>query len=264
MKLLLQSDDYGMTRAVARGIIHGIENGIIRNTGMFTNMPWAEECAEWMKPYLSKIALGVDLNLSTGSPILNPTQIPSLVKETGSFYTSWESRKLDTAANNFNHANMEDVRKELDAQIQRFIYLFGKKPDYLHAHAYETDSIIQVHQELARKYTIPYCSDIMEKLTGTSLKDYRIGWYIKPPTLENQMNSSLENYIINNSEQLLKQDYCFIIGHMGYVDKELMNLSSYHLYRINDLNAVVSETIKNWIQSNNVELITYKNLKTFQ
>lgn len=260
MKLLLQSDDYGMTRAVARGIIHGIENGIIRNTGMFTNMPWAEECAEWIKPYLSNIALGVDLNLSTGSPLLSPDEIPSLVKENGSFYSSSESRRLDTEDNNFNHANMEDVRKELNVQIQKYIELFGKKPDYLHAHAYETDEIIQVHQELANQYDVPYCSDIMYKYTGITVKDYRIGWYIKPPTLENQVHSSLENYILDNSAKLLSNDYCFLIGHMGYVDRELMDLSSYHLYRMNDLNAVVSDTIKHWIKTNNVELITYKDL----
>ncbi|MFR5600563.1 MAG: ChbG/HpnK family deacetylase, partial [Holdemania filiformis] len=37
MKLLMQSDDYGMTPAVARGIVDGIEKGILRNTGMFMN-----------------------------------------------------------------------------------------------------------------------------------------------------------------------------------------------------------------------------------
>ena len=32
-----------MTPAVARGIVDGIEKGILRNTGMFMNMPWARE-----------------------------------------------------------------------------------------------------------------------------------------------------------------------------------------------------------------------------
>ena len=34
MKLLLQSDDYGISRAVARGIVYGIDQGLIRNTGL--------------------------------------------------------------------------------------------------------------------------------------------------------------------------------------------------------------------------------------
>ena len=46
MKLLIQSDDYGMTPAVADGIIYGITHGVVRNTGLFSNMPWAAECVE--------------------------------------------------------------------------------------------------------------------------------------------------------------------------------------------------------------------------
>ena len=75
MKLLMQSDDYGMTPAVARGIVDGIEKGILRNTGMFMNMPWAEACADWIKPCLNEIALGVDLNLTTGAPLSAPSDL---------------------------------------------------------------------------------------------------------------------------------------------------------------------------------------------
>ena len=260
MKLLIQSDDYGMTRAVAKGIIHGIENGIIRNTGMFMNMPWTDECAEWIKPYLSKIALGIDLNLTTGRPISNPKEVPSLVNEHGNFYTSWESRKMDIEENGFNHVNLDEVRNELDKHIQKYIRIFGKTPDYLHSHAYETKEILQIHHELAKKYDIIYCSDIMENLTGKGILDYRIGWYNKPPTLDNQANSSFKQYILNNSMELLKNDYVFLIGHMGYVDKELMNLSTYSLYRLNDLDAVVDREIIDWVRENKVELISYKDL----
>ena len=38
MKLLVQGDDYGFTKAVTYGIREGIQNGILRNTGLFTNI----------------------------------------------------------------------------------------------------------------------------------------------------------------------------------------------------------------------------------
>ena len=75
MKLLVQSDDYAISPAVARGILYGIENGIIRNTGMFMNMPWSVECGKLIMPYLDKIALGIDLNLTTGTPLTKPDLI---------------------------------------------------------------------------------------------------------------------------------------------------------------------------------------------
>ena len=39
-----------------------------------------------------------------------------------------------------------------------------------------------------------------------------------------------------------------------------MELSTYSLYRLNDLDAVVSPEMINWINTNKVELITYKDL----
>ena len=40
MKLLVQGDDYGFTKGVTYGILDAIDNGILRNTGLFANMPY--------------------------------------------------------------------------------------------------------------------------------------------------------------------------------------------------------------------------------
>ena len=85
MKLLVQSDDYGISKAQAHGCIEGIRNGLIRNTGFFTNMPWAEECAEWIRLYLNQIAFGIDLNITTGKSVLPHPQIPTITIEDNSF-----------------------------------------------------------------------------------------------------------------------------------------------------------------------------------
>ena len=81
MKLLVQGDDYGITRAVSLGCMHGIKNAVVRNTGMFANMPWIEECVEWIRPYLDQIAFGIDLNASTGPSILGHEKLPTLTHE---------------------------------------------------------------------------------------------------------------------------------------------------------------------------------------
>ena len=48
MKLLTQSDDYGFTRGVACGILDAIEDGVVRNAGLFVNMPESERAAsQW-------------------------------------------------------------------------------------------------------------------------------------------------------------------------------------------------------------------------
>ncbi|MBR4161990.1 MAG: ChbG/HpnK family deacetylase, partial [Solobacterium sp.] len=113
MKLLVQSDDYGITRAVSLGCIHGIKNGVVRNTGMFANMPWIEECVEWIKPYLDQIAFGIDLNASTGPSILGHEKLPTLTHEDGMFLGSKENRALDTDENDHDH--LAEHRDELYA-----------------------------------------------------------------------------------------------------------------------------------------------------
>ena len=44
MKLLVQSDDFGITPAVSCGILEAIKKGIVRNTGLFANMPGRRMC----------------------------------------------------------------------------------------------------------------------------------------------------------------------------------------------------------------------------
>lgn len=259
MKLLVQADDYGISPAVALGIIQGIEHGIIRNTGLFANMPWTEQCVRWIGPVRDRIAFGLDANLTTGRPLIDPALIPTLVRPDGSFHSSGESRALD-AERGCEHAAPDEVERELRAQIERFVELVGKVPDYLHAHAYCTPQICSVERALAREYGIPYASDVWERLVGEDVMGYRIPWYRKPAMLEHQAASSLRDYLLEHADELAVRDAVVLAGHMGYVDHELMELSSYTLYRPNDLAGVTDPAVLSWVEKADIKLITYRDL----
>lgn len=258
MKLLIQSDDYGMTRGVARGAVHGIEHGLIRNTGVFANMPWMEECVSWIRPHLEQIAFGIDLNISTGTPLLSAEQVPTLVGEGGAFLSSWASRKLDAELGH-DHADLHEAEAEFRAQIERFISVVGKKPDYISSHAYGTPAIYDLQRKLSDEYGLLYTWDVWAELMGPDWQCH-IPWYQKPATLENQAASSLEQWLLEHGDELLARDVYVLVGHMGYVDCELMDLSTYTLYRPNDLAGVTSPAMLRWVEENGVELITYRDL----
>ncbi len=258
MKLLVQSDDYGITKAVSLGIIEAIEFGIVRNTGLFANMPWAGEVVEFIKPFLNDIAFGVDLNLSTGPALLNSSEIPSLIQSDGTFLSSSMNRKLDTEENHYDHAVYKEVYKEFEAQIQKYMQLVGKKPDYLHAHAYVTKTIKQVSRDLAKKYDVPYSIDIIE---NEKMGPSDMGWYKFPPTLDNQLQSSLKDYVIEDKNDYLNHEFGVLVCHCGYADSQLFKFSSFNLYRIKDLEAMTSIEVKNWLNAHHVELVTYKDIK---
>lgn len=253
MKLLIQSDDYGITRAVSRGILHGIENGLIRNTGIFTNMSWSEECAEWIKPYMDQIALGIDLNISTGSAVLSHGQIPSVTKEDGSFFSSSELRKKKDG-----EIDPEDVRKEFEAQIERYIRFFNKNPDYIHPHAFVNEDIIKIQRDLADRYGVPFSGDFWKKLGCPGLDEMQMPWYVYPVTYGNQLNCSLKDYILSSLDEWEKKGTAVIVCHAGYVDQQLMSLSSFNILRMKDLEALTDEEVLGKIEERNIQLISYR------
>lgn len=258
MKLLLQSDDYGITPSAADGIIYAITHGVLRNTGFFSNMPWAEECAEKIKPYLDQIALGIDVNASTGPSLLGYDKVPDLCHPDGNFLTSNENRAADIDAPNHDHVNYEQLKAEFEAQIERFIELIGKKPDYLHSHAYGTATTDRVRRELAQKYDIPYVADVRKKLYGEL--GPRSSWYV-PGGPEAQLKQDPIGYITSNKGcDPQKDELGLIITHCGFADSYLFKLTSYTLCRVRDLEAVCSDEVKQWIKDNDIELITYKEL----
>lgn len=257
MKLLVQSDDFGITPAVSLGIIEAIRNGIVRNTGLFANMSWAEECVEMLRPYLDEIAFGIDLNVSAGRPVLLPEEVPELVQESGEFLTSAMNRALDTEENNHDHVNYDQVYKEFDAQVQRFLSIVGKLPDYIHGHAYGTATTVRAMKAIAEKYDRPFSTDI---LFGSNVKGCTMEWYRFGNRMEDQFNDDIKQCILEDRNGFLNVEIGSLVSHCGYVDMKLFALSSYTIYRIKDLEAMTSPEVKDWVKKNNVELITYNDL----
>lgn len=258
MKLIVQSDDYGITRAVALGCLHGIRHGVIRNTGMFANMPWIGECVDWIRPYLDQIAFGIDLNASTGPSVLGHDKVPVLTKENGDFYGSKENRSFDTEENHFDHlaAHRDELYAEFKAQIEKYIELVGHKPDYIHNHAYGTGTTDEVTRALAQEYGILCTVGIMDR---PEVKQAGMGWYVYGGPNE-QLTEDPIGYITSDRGGLLDHEYGYIISHCGYADAELFRLTSFNNCRVKDLEAMTSEAVQRWIKENRIELISIKDL----
>ena len=87
MKLLVQGDDFGFTRGVTLGIVDSIDRGILRNTGLFTNMPSAPFAVSFMKDR-PHVCFGIDFNLVSGPSVSDPKTIRHLVDDNGEFIRS--------------------------------------------------------------------------------------------------------------------------------------------------------------------------------
>ncbi|MCD7909423.1 MAG: ChbG/HpnK family deacetylase [Clostridium sp.] len=255
MKLIVQSDDLGITEAVSCGIEKGIRDGVITCTGLFSNMPAAAFAVRLIRPY-GHVCLGQDINLVAGRPCADPARIPSLVQEDGSFKTSGMHRAVDQADGNQEHVILRDCLIEVEAQIKRFIELTGKKPEYLHGHSYSTPAVWRAMEVMGETYGIPLVRDMLARYKVSRLS---ATWNKKPFSLEEQIKADPMACILGDPEFLSNQ-IGFIGTHCGYVDDALFDVSTYTMIRTRDLAAVTGEVMKQWIHENSIELISYRDL----
>lgn len=255
MKLIVQSDDLGITEAVSCGIEKGIRDEAVTCTGLFSNMPAAEFAVRLISPY-RHVCLGQDINLVAGRPCADPAQIPSLVQEDGFFKTSGMHRTRDAADGNQDHVILRDCLIEVEAQILRFMDLTGKKPEYLHSHSYSTPATWRAMEIMGETYGIPLVRDLLARYNVSRLAS---SWNKKPFTLEDQMKADPMECILGDRE-FPKKSIGFIGTHCGYVDDALFGVSTYTMIRTRDLAAVTGPAMRQWIRENSIELISYRDL----
>lgn len=264
MKLLVQADDFGFTKATTYGTIEGIDYGILTCSGLFTNMSTSEFAAKYIKER-PDFCFGMDFNISNGPCVSKPSEIPNLVDENGEFIRSSiriKDPRFETEKGRSEMFPYDEVYHELLAQYKRFIELTGKKPRYLQSHSLSHENYIEAIRHLAKEEHIPYAMDVLEKYKFKFYVDYHDNEATMKKIFDPlaQVNRSPLKMLLDRRDELLKYEYVFIGGHAGYVDAELFQLSTCSIERCKDLELVLSEEVKKWINENNIELITYDDL----
>ena len=265
-KILFQGDDFGFTRAVTLGIVDAIDRGVLRNTGLFANMPSAEFAVSFMKDR-PQACFGIDFNLVAGPCVSDPKEIPHLVDENGMFLKSglrvrdprWQSE--EGRAELFPY---DEVNKELRAQYRRFVDLTGTKPGYLHEHSISSENYRKVIHELSVEEDIPYSSEIFKELkmdTATQkLFMNSLASQKKVFDPNDQLNKDTVAQFFSVAEDFLNNEYNCFVCHPGYVDAELLSLTTLSLERSKDAAMMMSPEVAAWVREHDVELITYRDL----
>ena len=263
MKLLVQGDDFGFTRAVTDGIVDSIDFGILRNTGLFVNMPSTEYAVGFMdeRPH---VCFGIDFNMVSGPSVADPKLIPHLVDKEGNFIRSFVRVKDPRYQSEEGRREMfpiDEVQIEIKAQYNRFVELTGRKPGYLHGHSIEPEPYTECIVRLSKETGIPYSKEIRKEKGVGGIPFHKGAFNKKVFDAEIQLNKNTVKRILDHSELLLSYEIAAIGGHPGYIDAELLNLTTLSLERCRDAEMCMSEEIKRWIEDNQIELITYDDLK---
>jgi predicted glycoside hydrolase/deacetylase ChbG (UPF0249 family) len=280
-RLIVNADDFGLTPGVSRGIIRAHREGIVTSTSVMINMPHAEESLRLAQQEAPGLGIGLHLNLTAGRPISSPETIPDLVSPTGKFLDA------DTLIDKLAGIDIEQVRREFAAQIERFTAIMGQPPDHLDDHHYISARSLQTARlfvemagelgcpirrstarkdildgDLAESYARIHGKDNLPKLIeeldailtggGVPTPDYFIGgFYGGGATLGSLL------LIILDTEEGVSELMC----HPAEVDSELRRMSSYSDRRGDELAALTHPSAKEVINSAFFQLINFGDLK---
>ncbi|MBR2809610.1 MAG: ChbG/HpnK family deacetylase [Erysipelotrichaceae bacterium] len=265
MKLLVRSDDFGFTRAVTYGIVDGIDYGIIRNTGLFSNMPSAVLATELMKGREDKACFGIDFNIVSGPSVSDPKTIPHLVDENGLFIRSnvrLADPRFKTEEGRREMFPYDEVYREIRAQYDRFVELTGRKPGYLHGHSLNHEHYNEAIHQVSEDSGVMYSADIVAKFPFRNLPEFRRDGVsmTKKFVIEDQLYKDTKGRVKAVMNDYLGEEYVQMGGHMGYIDSELLGWTSLSLERMRDLEMVMDPEIIKWVKDNDIQLITYYDL----
>ena len=243
MKLIINADDFGMSKGVNYGIFEAHKNGVVTSTTLMITMPEVDHALSLAKN-AKDLGIGLHLNITCGEPLTN---CKTIVKENGSFYKPLEEP-------NENLFDEDEIYNEFLAQFNLFVKKVGKKPTHFDSHLY-------AHQlyKKAEKAIIKLASETNVPVRGLKINGYKPvifnGWFKK------RNGTTLRELFHSNFNELIKEEYSELMVHPAYIDEYLMNFSTYNLPRVEEFQVLTSEEIKMLIKSSNIDLINYGDLR---
>lgn len=265
-RLIINSDDYGRSPDISRGIREAHLNGVVSSTTCMMNIPTTAHDVAIAVQETPRLGMGVHLVLTMGKPILPPEAVPSIIDAEGN------NRKYDPFLNHLSQLNIAEVKAEWRAQIEAFIRAAAKKPTHLDSHhhsSYFSPALFRAMLELSREYGCPirfplspqedsrefmetaqHAPALLDEFKPRRPDVFFVNFYDETATKENLLN------ILNSVGEGTSELMC----HPGYVDEAFAKESVYNFQRARELQILTDPDIKQAIQANGIELITFADL----
>src|SRR5258708_4004524 len=151
--LIINADDFGMCHATNAAIFRSLTEGVVGSTTLMVPCPWAFHAMRWLTENPA-ISFGVHLTVIGDSshyrwrPLTCKDKVPSLVDETGHFYSSERIPEF------LAQAKLDELEVEFRAQIET-VLAAKLKPTHLDWHSLRIarrPDIFDVMLRLAREY----------------------------------------------------------------------------------------------------------------
>lgn len=243
MKLIVNADDFGLSKGANYGIIDAHKNGIVKSTSIMAGMPGFDHAVELLKG-CSDLGCGVHLTLSAYKPVLDSHK--TIIDEEGFFYKRINPDK------DRDKFDLEEIYSEFCAQIEK-VKSRGIEITHLdsHHHVHTFEFLKPVMEKLVGKYNLPIRGGLRYKLDYDKVIPYEGIFYNETVNLEafKKLESKLDKYEILET-----------MSHPAYIDSFIMETSSYNMKRVEELKILTSNELKEFIHSIGIKLCNYRNI----
>ncbi len=258
-RLIINSDDYGLTPEVSRGIRDAHRNGIVTSTTCMLNMPSVAEDIALARREMPRLGLGVHLVLTAGRPVSAPADVPSLCAEDGAFL------KLPVLRSRIAQIDPADAEREWRAQIAAFIVAAGRSPTHLDSHhhsSYFSPALFKVMLELARELGCAV------RLPGAGPGDAGLHELLTAyaPPCTDTFNTAFYDDGVSTDRLVrfltaLPDGTHELMTHPGYCDAQLESISSYARQRDRERDVLTAPDVIAAVQACGIELITFDDIQ---
>lgn len=229
MQVIINADDFGLTKGVTDGIIHLHRKGIITSTSLMMNGRAVTYAVEQAKKNHS-LRVGIHLVLSWGKPLIKKSH--DLTNERGNF-------KYTNTFQEMEPPNVEQVKEEWQTQIEAFIDT-GLSLNHIdsHHHIHGWEPIKQITIELAQLYKVPvrYVDSLKNNKSILRTEHLYTGFY--GDGVSEDIFLQLKKLEVESVE---------VMTHPAILDAALKEVSSYSTKRAEELQILQALEIPDWV-----------------
>ena len=277
-RLILNADDFGLTRGVNRAIIRAHREGILTSATLMATAPEFEDACEQARAN-PNLSVGCHIVLVGGKAVTASREIPSLAREDGMLPKSLLGFAAEVTS---GRIRATDIERETRAQIDK-IRSAGIEPSHIdthkHTHAHpmvmeaigraaQTCGILRIRKPVERLRDSWSAGGLSKQLAAVSLvrvMSRRFGeaarkYGLRTPDyfLGMAMTGQLGPVALRRMIETLPEGTAEIMVHPGICDMDLRNSGSrLQQQRQLELDGLLDADVKHTIEKVGVQLIGY-------
>ena len=273
-RLILNADDYGLTRGVSQGIRYAFSCGAIASTTAMMNMPGSTQDVELAKRETPRLPIGIHLTLTAGRPLTPAEKIPTLVDEKGRFLSR------DAFLATLDGIRPEEAGLEFRAQIEA-LQALKVRPDHLDSHhfvSYLSPALLEQMLQMAEEFKLPVrppaaddaeMGDLFPDLSDAVKTFLKSGARVEIarasiPTADRLFLTFFDKTATQKHLawilESLPDGVSEIMCHPGMSDGDLRAVSDYAEERGYELNILTESGLPGFLKQRQIQLVSYGRL----